>query len=82
MIVLDDRQRDVTSDERLAAIAQMAAGLSHESRGALQSIGASAEILELELEGNSTALNHVARIRQSQMRLHGLFVDVQKPASF
>lgn len=77
MIVLDDRERDVTSDERLAAIAQMAVGLSHESRGALQSIGASAEMLELELEGNSTALKHVARIRQSQMRLHRLFVDVQ-----
>jgi len=64
-------------DERLAAIAQVAAGLSHKCRGALQRIGASAEMLEFELEGHPAALKHVARIQQSQTHLRRLLEDVQ-----
>jgi signal transduction histidine kinase len=67
--------------ERLAAIAQVAAGLSHESRNALQRIGASAEMLELELEGNAAALEHVARIQQSQMHLGRILDDLRSYAA-
>lgn len=68
-------------DHRLDAIAQVAAGLSHESRGALQRIGASAEMLEVELEGNAAALKHLARIQQSQLHLRRLLEDVQSYAA-
>jgi len=78
--VLDSTQPSTIEEQRLAAIAQVAAGLSHESRGALQRIGASAEMLEFELEGNPAALKHVARIQQSQMHLRRLFEDVQSYA--
>jgi two-component system sensor kinase FixL len=67
--------------ERLAAIAQVATGLSHESRNALQRIGASAEMLELELEGNTAALEHVARIRQSQIHLHRILEELRSYAA-
>jgi len=67
--------------ERLATIAQVAAGLSHESRNALQRIGASAEMLELELEGNATALEHVARIQQSQIHICRLLDDLRNYAA-
>jgi signal transduction histidine kinase len=63
--------------ERLAAIAQVATGLSHESRNALQRIGASAEMLELELEGNTAALEHVARIQQAQIHLHRILHELR-----
>jgi signal transduction histidine kinase len=79
--VLDATQPGTIEEQRLAAIAQVAAGLSHESRGALQRIGASAEMLEFELEGNPAALKHVARIQQSQMHLRRLLEDVQNYAA-
>lgn len=80
MIELQERGQRAVEDQRLGAIAQVAAGLSHECRGALQRIGASAEMLEVELEGNPTALKHIARIQQSQMRLRGLLEDIQSYA--
>jgi signal transduction histidine kinase len=67
--------------ERLAAIAQVSAGLSHESRNALQRIGASAEMLELELEGNAALLAHVSRIQQSQIQLRRLLDDLRSYAA-
>jgi nitrogen fixation/metabolism regulation signal transduction histidine kinase len=66
---------------RLAAIGQTAAGLAHESRNALQRIGAAAEMLELELEGNRSALELVARIQQSQAHLHKLLDEVRNYAA-
>ena len=80
MTDFETSQPTTIEEERLAAIAQVAAGLSHECRGALQRIGASAEMLEVELEGNPPALKHVARIQQSQMQLHRLLEDVQSYA--
>jgi signal transduction histidine kinase len=74
-------QRAPADAERLAAIAQVAAGLSHESRNALQRIGASAEMLELELEGNTAALGHVARIQQSQLHLRLLLDELRNYAA-
>ena len=77
---LYEAQQRALQAERLAAIGQMATGLAHESRNALQRIGASAEMLELELEGNAAALELVARIQQSQAHLHQLLDEVRNYA--
>jgi PAS domain S-box-containing protein len=79
--VLQEAQQRALQAERLAAIGQMATGLAHESRNALQRIGASAETLELELEGNPLALALVARIQQSQTHLHKLLDEVRSYAA-
>jgi PAS domain S-box-containing protein len=78
---LQEAQQRALQAERLAAIGQMATGLAHESRNALQRIGASAETLELELEGNPQALALVARIQQSQAHLHKLLDEVRNYAA-
>ena len=78
---LYDAQQRALQAERLAAIGQMATGLAHESRNALQRIGASAEMLELELEGNSAALELVSRIEQSKNHLHQLLEEVRNYAA-
>src|SRR5262245_9736627 len=74
---LHEAQQRAMQAERLAAIGQMAAGLAHESRNALQRIGASCEMLELEFEGNQAALALIARIQQSQTHLHRLLDEVR-----
>lgn len=79
--VLHEAQKRALQAERLAAIGQMATGLAHESRNALQRIGASAETLELELEGNPQALALIARIQQSQIHLHKLLDEVRNYAA-
>lgn len=74
-------QQHALQSERLAAIGQMATGIAHESRNALQRIGASAEMLELELEGNPAALLHVERIQQAQSHIHQLLDEVRNYAA-
>ncbi len=78
---LYDAQQRSLQAERLAAIGQMATGLAHESRAALQRIGASAEMLEMELEDNETALTLVFRIQQAQIHLHRLLDEVRNYAA-
>ena len=78
---LYEAQQRALQAERLAAIGQMATGLAHESRNALQRIGASAEMLELELEGNRAALALVERIQQSNSHLHQLLEEVRNYAA-
>jgi PAS domain S-box-containing protein len=78
---LHQAQQRALQAERLAAVGQMATGLAHESRNALQRIGASAETLELELEGNAAALTLVGRIQQSQGHLHQLLEEVRSYAA-
>jgi signal transduction histidine kinase len=79
--VVEDAQHRAMQAERLAAIGQMATGLAHESRNALQRIGASAEMLELEIEGNDQALQLVSRIQQSKDHLHQLLEEVRSYAA-
>src|SRR5688572_15870937 len=55
--------------------------MAHESRNALQRIGASAEMLELEVEGNPAALELLARIQQSQAHIHQLLDEVRNYAA-
>lgn len=78
---LYDAQQNALQVERLAAIGQMATGLAHESRNALQRIGASAEMLELELEQNPAALELVRRIDQAKNHLHRLLEEVRTYAA-
>jgi PAS domain S-box-containing protein len=78
---LHESQQRALQAQRLATIGQMATGLAHESRNALQRIGASAEMLELELEGSPAALALVARIQQSQAQLHKLLDEVRNYAA-
>ncbi len=78
---LHEAQQRALQAQRLAAIGQVATGLAHESRNALQRIGASAEMLELELEGNSAALELVTRIQQAQTHVHHLLEEVRNYAA-
>jgi signal transduction histidine kinase len=78
---LHEAQQRALQSQRLAAIGQVATGLAHESRNALQRIGASAEMLELELEGNSAALELVGRIHQAQSHVHQLLDEVRNYAA-
>jgi signal transduction histidine kinase len=78
---LYEAQERMVRAERLAAIGQMATGVAHESRSALQRIGATAEMLELELEGNLAALELVARIQHAQQHLHQLLDEVRNYAA-
>jgi signal transduction histidine kinase len=78
---LHEAQQRALQAQRLAAIGQVAAGLAHESRNALQRIGASAEMLELELAGNANALKLVNRIQQAQGHMHQLLDEVRNYAA-
>ena len=70
---IEAAQQRALRAERLAAIGQVSAGLAHEARNALQRIQASAEMLELEVAGQSGALEYVRRIEQAQVHLQQLF---------
>ncbi|HFB98592.1 MAG TPA: PAS domain S-box protein, partial [Bryobacterales bacterium] len=62
---LQESQERALQAERLAAIGRTSTGLAHESRNALQRIQASSEVLELEVEDNPRALEHVRRIQKA-----------------
>jgi signal transduction histidine kinase len=67
--------------ERLAAIGETMAALTHESRNALQRSSASLELLELELEDRPRALELVARTKQAQEQLRQLYEEVRQWAA-
>lgn len=62
--------------ERLAAIGQMAAGLAHEGRNALQQIQASVELLARRLR-QEPEVRFIAEIQRAEERLLRLFEDVR-----
>jgi PAS domain S-box-containing protein len=74
---LNQAQQRALQAERLAAIGQMITGLAHETRNALQRIQACAEMLEIEVEGNTDALDLVHRIKLAQDHMHRLFDEVR-----
>lgn len=74
---LNQAQRRALEAERLAAIGQMSAGLAHEARNALQRIQAFCELLELEVQENTGAVELVRRIQNAQQHMHRLFDEVR-----
>jgi PAS domain S-box-containing protein len=77
---LREAQRQSLQAERLAAIGQMAAGLAHEGRNALQRIQASLALLTLRLQGQQENLDLLGRIQKAQDDLQHLFEDVRNYA--
>ena len=76
--------RDVTAKrqaERLAAIGEMAAGLAHENRNAMQRMQACLEMLALEVQDRPEALDLLNRMQAAQDRLHHLHEEVREYAA-
>ena len=74
---LKEAQQRAVQAERLAAIGQMAAGLAHEGRNALQNSQICLELLARELGDRPEALDLVAGIQQAQDDLHRLYEEVR-----
>ncbi len=67
--------------ERLDAVAQMASGLAHESRNALQKAVACLDLLELDLESSQELMMLASQIRESLAELLGNYDEVRRYAS-
>lgn len=78
---LQEEHRKRLQAERLAAIGQMAAGLAHESRNALQRSQACLSILQLRLKDEPELLDLLARLQKAQDDLRHLFDDVRNYAA-
>jgi len=78
---LKEAQRRAVQAERLAAIGQMAAGLAHEGRNALQNSQICLELLTRQLGDRPEALELVAGIQQAQHDLHRLYEEVRDYAA-
>ncbi len=78
---LQEAQRRALQAERLAAIGQMAAGLAHESRNALQRSQACLTRLGFRLEGRPEELDLLRRAEQAQEDLHRLYEEVREYAA-
>jgi PAS domain S-box-containing protein len=78
---LQEAQRRALQVERLAAIGEMIAGLSHESRNALQRSQASLAILGLRLKDQPEALALVERVQRAQDDLYHLYENVRQYAA-
>ena len=74
-------QQRALQAERLAAIGEMMAVLSHESRNALHRGQVCLEMLALEVEDRPEALRLIARLQQAQDDLHTLYEDVRDYAA-
>ncbi len=78
---LREAQRQLLQSERLATIGQMAAGLAHEGRNALQRIQACLALLTLRLQGQNENLDLLGRIQRASDDLQHLFEDVRSFAA-
>jgi PAS domain S-box-containing protein len=78
---LEEAQQRALQAERLAAIGEMVAGLSHESRNALHRSQVCLEMLALEVEDRPEALSLIARVQAAQDDLYHLFEDVRSYAA-
>ncbi len=70
-------QKRAVHAERLAAIGQMATGLAHEGRNALQNSQICLELLTRQLGDRPEALELVAGIQKAQDDLHRLYEEVR-----
>jgi signal transduction histidine kinase len=78
---LREAQETALQAERLAAIGQMAAGLAHESRNALQRGQACLSMLSFRLQGQPEALDLLERAQKAQEDLHRLYEEVRAYAA-
>lgn len=78
---INEAQKKALQAERLAAIGQMMAGLTHESRNALQRSKACLDMLEMEVEDRPAALELVRRIERAQEHLQQLYEEVRDYAA-
>jgi PAS domain S-box-containing protein len=78
---LKEAQQKALQAERLAAVGEMAAGLAHESRNALQRNQACLSVLALKLQDRPEELELLARMQQAQDDLHRLYEEVRGYAS-
>jgi PAS domain S-box-containing protein len=78
---LKQAQERAVQAERLAAIGEMVAGLTHESRNALHRSQVCLEMLALEVEDLPESLNLISRIQVAQDDLYRLFEDVRSYAA-
>lgn len=76
-----EAQERALQAERLAAIGQMVAGLTHESRNVLQRTQACLEMLALDLRDRPESLDLIRRIQSAQDSLHHLLDDVRNYAA-
>jgi len=74
---LKEAQQRAVQAERLAAIGQMATGLAHEGRNALQNSQFCLELLTRLIGDRPEALELVAGIKQAQDDLHRLYEEVR-----
>ena len=78
---LREAQRKALQAERLAAVGQMAAGIAHESRNALQRIQACLSVLALKLQARPDELALLSRMQSAQDDLHRLYEEVREYAA-
>ena len=78
---MEEDHAKLLRSERLAAIGQMVAGLTHESRNALQRTHACLDMLSHEIEDRPRALSLLGRIEESQDDLHTLYEQVREYAA-
>jgi PAS domain S-box-containing protein len=78
---LEEAQRRALQAERLAAIGEMVAGLSHESRNALHRSQVCLEMLGFAVEDRPEALQLIARLQAAQDDLYRVFEDVRTYAA-
>jgi PAS domain S-box-containing protein len=78
---LRQAQRKALQAERLAAVGQMAAGLAHESRNALQRAQACLSVLALRLQARPEELEVLTRMQRAQDDLHRLYEEVREYAA-
>jgi PAS domain S-box-containing protein len=78
---LQEAQQKALRAERLAAVGQIAAGLAHESRNALQRNQACLSVLALKLRDRPAELELLARMQRAQDDLHHLYEEVREYAA-
>ena len=74
---LQEAERRAMQAERLAAIGQMVAAITHENRNALQRIQAGLEVLRLSLDKTPEMLNILERIQAASHEIQGHFEEVR-----
>jgi two-component system, NtrC family, sensor histidine kinase HydH len=78
---LKEAQQRALQAERLAAIGQVYAGLTHESRNALQRSQACLERLAKRVRDQPEALDLIDRVQDAQNHLHQLYEEVRNYAA-